>query len=307
MAKPIVLALSLLLSCPVIAELETVKTLKTQYDHDVRHDYYTGLLRQALIKGANGRKVPKLQELHYMTQGRAAYELNRGELIDVYWMGTNIEREQALRAIKVPLERGLIGYRRFIISADRHAHFDAIANLDASARFNALKKQVACQGHDWPDTDMLRMAGMKVTTSPGFEVLYQQLVARRCDYFPRGYFEADSELKDRAQLYPQLQRYDSLILHYPLPIYFFVKKDNETLAQWIEQGLENMIDSGELLAYMKHHPLTSHVFPLNKTTAQQHVIEIPNPFLSADTDYSNARYWFQSTDFSPAVELPISR
>ena len=292
MVKRIALGLwLLLLSLAVMAEPATIKILKTQSEYDVRHDYYTSLLQKALIKGAKGREVPQLQETTFMTQGRAAYELNHGDLIDVFWMGTSVEREQQLRAIRVPLARGLIGYRRLIVHAEHRAQFESITKLED------LKNLTACQGHDWPDVDILRAAGMKVSTSPGFEVLYQQLAAKRCDYFPRGYFEANSELKERAQLYPQLQNHDSLILYYPYAIYFFVKKDNETLAQWIEQGLEKMIDEGELLDHMKNHPLTSHVFPLDTLNKSRRIIYISNPLLPADTNYSNSRYWFQPSDF----------
>ena len=288
----------LLLSIPVAANTPPLKIPKNIYVYDVRHDYYKKLLEKALIRGANGREIPQLQETSLMDQARVIQELNRGNLVDVFWMGTSILREQKLRAIKVPLERGLIGYRRFIIRADQKSQFDAISSIED------LKGKVACQGHDWPDTDILRAAGIKVNSSSGFEVLFKMLAAKRCDFFPRGYFEADGELNERLPLYPQLQVYDSLILHYPLPIYFFVKKDNEMLAQWIEQGLEKMIDTGELLTYMKSHPLTNHVFPLNRNLSLRHIIEIPNPFLPGGTNYLNTHYWFLPTDFQTSVKLP---
>ena len=273
------------------AELSVIKIPRQQPNMDIARDYYVQLLHMTLINGAAGRAVPELRETTLMEQERAISELNRGGLVDVYWMGTSLERERQLRAIRIPLDRGLLGYRRLIVHAEHRAQFESITKLED------LKNLTACQGHDWPDVDILRAAGMKVSTSPGFEVLYQQLAAKRCDYFPRGYFEANSELKERAQLYPQLQNHDSLILYYPYAIYFFVKKDNETLAQWIEQGLEKMIDEGELLEHMKNHPLTSHVFPLDTLNKSRRIIYISNPLLPADTNYSNSRYWFQPSDF----------
>lgn len=109
----------LLLSIPVAANTPPLKIPKNIYVYDVRHDYYKKLLEKALIRGANGREIPQLQETSFMDQARVIQELNRGNLVDVFWMGTSILREQKLRAIKVPLERGLIGYRRFIIRADQ--------------------------------------------------------------------------------------------------------------------------------------------------------------------------------------------
>lgn len=283
------------LACCVFAAVpEVLKVPKPQQDSRVAQDYYLQLLRLALEKGAAGRTVPRLQETTLMEQGRATHELNRGVLVDVYWMGTNIQREQQLRAIRIPLDRGLVGFRRFIIRADRAAMFDTITG------YEQLKNYLACQGLDWPDADILHAASMRVTEISAFEGLYQQVVAKRCDYLPRGYYEAGPELAERRKHYPQLVQQQTLVLHYPFTIYFFVKRENEELAQWIEQGLERMIDSGELLNYMINHPLTGHVFPLNKSASPRYTIHIPNPYLPADTPITNARYWVQPSDFEAA-------
>lgn len=290
-AKCCLFLLILGLTLPASALPAVLKIPKPQSDSLVAQDYYKQLLRLALISGAAGRPVPELLETTSMEQGRASHELNRGTLVDVYWMGTNIEREQQLRAIRIPLDRGLLGYRRFIIRSDRQFIFDAIT------RYDQLKKYLGCQGLDWPDVDIMRAADLRVTEVPVFEGLYQQVVAKRCDYFPRGYFEAEPELMQRKKTYPNLMRYDSLVLHYPFTVYFFVNRDNEELARWIEQGLEKMIDEGALLKYMVGHPLTAHVFPLDKKKPPKYTIHIANPYLPADTDFTDTRYWFQPSDF----------
>ena len=118
---------------------------------------------------------------------------------------------------------------------------------------------------------------------------------------------AVGELRERAAMYTELVRHPNLMLHYPFAIYFFTGKQNAALAQWIEQGLERLIDEGEFLAYMEKHPLTRHVFPLNKTITHIHTVHISNPFLPVDTDFSNPRYWFQPADFSPAVDESAPR
>lgn len=295
------LALLLLLALPASALPPVLNIPKPQADSQVAQDYYTQLLRLALMNGAAGREVPELRATSSMEQGRATYELNRGTMIDVYWMGTTIEREKKLRAIRIPLDRGLIGYRRFIIRADRQMEFDAVKNGAD------LKRLLACQGLDWPDVEIMRAARLRVTEVAVLEGLYQQVVAKRCDYFPRGYYEAVPELAQRKVSYPELIEHNGLVLHYPFAVYFFVRRDNEELAQWIERGLEQMIDTGDFLAYMKNHPLTSHVFPLNKITAPWHTVHIPNSFLPADTNHTNSRYWFQPSDFESTVELPAPK
>lgn len=285
----------IILASAVSASPLVVNIPKPQPDSRVAQDYYTQLLRQALIKGAAGRDIPELHETSIMEQGRAIRELNRGVMIDVYWMGTSIEREHKLRAIRIPLDRGLLGYRRFIVRADRRAEFHPVKNIQN------LKQLLACQGLDWPDVDIMRSSGLRVTEVAVLEGLYQQVVAKRCDYFPRGYYEATPELNERAKSYPELVEHKKLILHYPFAVYFFVGRSNEELAQWIERGLEKMIDDGEFISYMKNHPLTSHVFPLNETLDHGVILHIPNPLLPGDTNYLNSRYWFQPEDFGYSV------
>jgi hypothetical protein len=143
----------------------------------------------------------------------------------------------------------------------------------------------------------MRSAGLTVEEAPVYENIFKQMVAKRCDYFPRGLHEGVIELEKRRQLYPELVRYEPLMLHYPFAIYFFTRKSDEALALWIEQGLEQMIDDGELLAHMQQQELTRHVFPLQHKKPGQW-ISITNPLLSKDTVVTNSRYWFQPTDFN---------
>ena len=272
------------------AGVSQIRVPKPRSVHDVSHQYYIELLHKALQKAAAGRPLPDILPVAEMEQGRAVRELQKGQLIDLFWMGTDHDKEQQLRAIRIPLERGLMGFRMLTIQRSQSEKFNKISNLQQ------LHKLTACQGLSWPDTKILQHAGLKVLTSPVYENLFKQVNAGRCDYFPRGLHEGQTELRERAALYPDLVRYPNLMLHYPFAIYFFTGKQNEALAQWIEQGLEMMIADGELLAHMQQHPLTAHVFPLSQFR-MLHWLELSNPGLSPDTKYHDQRYWFVPTDF----------
>jgi len=256
----------------------------------VAQDYFTGLLQKALIRGANGRPVPALLEQQIMEQERATRELMRGRLLDVYWMGSNSFREANLRAIKIPLTRGLLGYRRFIIANAKESRFGEVRSLQD------LKSMVACQGMDWPDTKVLRHAGLRVRELALQDTIFKGLSNGLCDYYPRGYFEIDSDLHTFKPSYPLITHEKTILLHYPESVYFFVNRAHEDWAQWIEAGLNRMIDSGEFLEFMRQHPLTASSFPL-QLGHYQRVFELTNPDLPPDTDFRNPRYWFQAGDF----------
>jgi len=254
-------------------------------------DYYFQLLKKAMETAANGRVIPVFQQAAPMAQGRATYELLRGNLVDVYWMGSDDIRESHLLYIPIPLDRGLLGFRRFII------HRDMVSTFDKVKDFNDLKKLLACQGRDWPDAKIMRNAGLRVTEANSVENLYQQVVAKRCDYFPRGFLEAELEMNANAKTYPELTYYNELLLHYPFTQYFFVNPKNTALEKWIRDGLEMMIASGEFARYMKEHPYTSGVFFSSELQSVNRLIRIDNAMMSHSTHYKDARYWFQPEDF----------
>lgn len=283
---------------PVVAPVPVqIKVPRAPVEYAVAQDYFIGLARLALQEGANGRPVPPVVETVQMEQGRIIHELDRAALVDLYWVGTSSEREQKLRAVRIPLARGLLGFRRFIIRRDMAEQFARVSSLED------LRQYRACQGLGWPDSDILRAAGLQVTELAGYGNLFRALVGHRCDYFPRGYFETASEMALHQPQHPELMVFEPLVLHYPFALYFFVGAKNEALAQWLELGLERMIDSGKLLAYMHEHPYTRDVLPLTSGPDWRWIF-LPNPILSPDTDYRNARYWFRPEDFVPAAVKP---
>lgn len=270
--------------------LQVVRVAAAKPEFAVAQDYFVQLLRKALVAGANGRPVPIIHETQLMEQNLGVQEMIRGKKVDIYWMGTDQERQSKLRAIRIPLERGLIGQRRFIIHRNMKGAFDEVTNV------RMLRNYFACQGVDWPDTRVLRSAGLKVREIANVERIFSEVNNFHCEYFPRGYFEGYSEIAQRKESHPDLLFYEGLVLSYPFALYFFVNLKDDALARWVETGLERMIDNGQFLAHMETHPLTSAVFPLNKIKSLRW-ISIEHPDLPAGLDYTNARYWFQPEDF----------
>lgn len=74
--------------------------------------------------------------------------------IDVLWSMTTQEREAQLLPIRIPIDKGLLGWRIPLLRANR-------ANLLAGATTLAgLHLWSAGQGHDWPDAEILKSNGL---------------------------------------------------------------------------------------------------------------------------------------------------
>lgn len=287
--RVVIICIGMLFSTLTWAVPPELRIPRPDTEHNVSYDYYAQLLHKVLEKGAGGREVPVLKETLLMEQERRVYELLRGDTVDIDWLGSDDFKERNLRVIPIPVEGGLMGYRRFIVRKEMVKEFDKVKTLED------LKKFTACQSTHWPDYKILTAAGLKVTGGVGYENQFKQVAAHRCDYFPRGYHEIATELELYQEKYPTLTGYDGIILHYPFTVYFFVNKRNEYLAKWLESGLEKMIEDGDLVEHMRQHPLTAHVFS-TKMSADVRIIEIPNPLLLETTNYRNPRYWFQPKD-----------
>lgn len=251
---------------------------------DSNHKYFYHLLKEIIKNIPKQTQDIKIIQTLRMEQGRAFIQLKRKQHIDIHWAGTSLKREEEFIPIKIPLIKGLLGYRVFIIHKDKLEIFNKIKT------FKELQKLTACQGTHWPDTKILENSKIKVIKNTNFELLFLQLSKGRCDYFPRGVNEAYVDMKARENKYPELILYDKIILYYPFPMYFFVNKENKKLANKIKKGLEVMVDNGTLTEYIKNHENTKHLFPLNNWRNVT-TFKLYNPFLSKDTDINNPRLW----------------
>jgi hypothetical protein len=173
-----------------------------------------------------------------LTKARFEAELKRQNtgIIDVLWATTNKELETDLLPIRISLLKDLTNYRLFLIRKDDQEKFNQVKNL------NDLRKFKAGQGVRWTDTDILIANDLPVTTSPLFEPLFNMLLGKRFDYFPRGLYEiwAEEELFKNKGIGVE----QHLMLHYVTMKYFFVNKNNPQLADRIERGLKIAIADG---------------------------------------------------------------
>ena len=274
----------LLMFSSSIMAVEQVRTIPPQAKSDGSHGYYIGLLTLALEKTRDQYGPFTLKFSRPLQQGRALVELKYNRRIDVYWAGTSIERERTLRAIRIPLLKGLLGYRQFIIDKSKLSMFSKINTLQD------LKLFKACQGAHWPDSDILENAGLQVIRNPIFDNIFKQLNAGRCDYFPRGVSEGGAEVAVLRTRYPNFIWYQRLILYYPFAMYFFVSPDREDLQQRIRLGLEMAIADGSFVRFMRNHKVSANLFPLSKWSNHKKII-IENHLMPADTPYQNTKYW----------------
>ncbi len=217
-----------------------------------------------------------------MAQGRTLIELASGHCpVDLMWTMTDTQRENSgLLPVRVPIDRGLLGWRLLLVRRSELAQWHSVRTL------NELALRVAGQGHDWPDTAILRANGLQVGTSSGYKALFRMLAARRIDYFPRSILEIDTELAGGR--YPDLAIAPGLMLHYPAAAYLFVSPARPELAAELRVGLEAAVADGSFQrlhrefygAVLKAHPVSP-----------DRVLKLSNPLLPPETPVNRREFW----------------
>ncbi|NGZ82796.1 substrate-binding periplasmic protein [Duganella aceris] len=217
-----------------------------------------------------------------MRQNRSLAELSNGRVIDVMWTMTSQQRERDLLPIRIPLDMGLIGWRLLLIRKRDMARFAAIRRV---AELRALD---ALQGHDWPDTDILRGNGFKVQTASDYAGMFKMLESGRVDYFPRAVFEIWNEAQAFAA--QGLVVAPGLALHYPAAFYYFVNRANTKLAAAIQEGLESMLADGSYERLFQDY--FGEMVARSELGARR-VFELRNLLLSPATPLARRQLWYR--------------
>lgn len=273
---------------PVTAPLQ-VRLTRSQ-DINLENIIYFSLLKLALEKSGRPFEI-KITDV--MTSTPSLRMITNPELINVVWMGTARKFEEQLWPIRIPLLRGLVGYKVLLIRKDTQSEFNTVKTISDLTRFKALV------GIGWVDTDIFETH--KIPYAQGeYASLMSMLSSSRADYYPRSIFEFNQELDPKK--YPEIGLEQTLLLHYPLAIYFFVAPGNQALHDALKAGLETAIADGSYNELLANHPLTRDVFK----TLQLHdrrLLTIDNPFLTDETRAVLAKYAINPQEIKDISDL----
>ncbi|MDE1463844.1 hypothetical protein [Spartinivicinus poritis] len=255
---------------------------------DSRYIYRIQLLELALGKTEaeyGPFQLYPVQKLVTQARGLSLLEKNIG--VDVAFLPTSVEREQRLLPIKIPILRGILGYRVLLVHEDLQPRFNKVTSLDQ------LKKGfVGGFGAHWADMAILQANGLKVVGITQYENLFKMLSYKRFDYFPRGINVAWKEVELKGDLYKGIKVEETLALYYPYLVYFFVSRSRPAIAARIEKGLKLALADGSFERLFKKH---------HKYLVQQAGLEsrrlflMKNPTLPAGTVLPDTSWWLKNT------------
>lgn len=261
-----------------------VRYLPPEDEVGSRSQYYSQLLKLALDKTvATHGEYELIPAEKAMNQRDALKAMMSGQGLDIVHTMTDKTRERVLLPIRIPLVKGLIGVRLVMTNRQNQDKFMNVKSVDD------LKRFTFGQGHDWPDTEILRYNDLKVNTSQEYGTLFTMLADKNFDGFPRAVFEIWDEIQDHKK--KGFVAADGFYLYYPTAMYFFVRKDKDgaAIAKRVEAGLRMAIQDG---SFDKLFNATMKPY-LEKANLKNRVgIKLKNPLLPEETPLNDPSLWY---------------
>ena len=239
--------------------------------------YIQALLQLALSYDQRDYKLHFVDNIP--TQKRAIRLLGKDNGIDVFWSVTSSEREKLARAIRIPLVKGVLGYRLGIV---RKSDVERMKMLNTIGDIQGLYFGLR---DDWPDYDIFIKNKLKVVSFQANGNAYNMLRSGRFDVLPLDVL--NSSYVDGE---PELQIDPYHVYYYPSAVYFFVAKDNLHLHHSLKSGLKAALADGRF-----DELFNKYFFKMleDANLSSRKRIDLVNPLLPPSAPLSNAAYWYR--------------
>jgi ABC-type amino acid transport substrate-binding protein len=217
-----------------------------------------------------------------MAEARYLRELQNGGAINIAWSATSAEKEAALLPLRIPLRKGVLGYRVALISKENQAKISQVKSLAD------LKQLTIGQAADSVDVKLYQANGFTVVTAK-YDDLLKMTNAGKIDLFPRSIREGFAEQERHAKENPNLAVEKSLLIYYPWPYYFFFNKADTALHKRIDVGIRRMMRDGSFEAiFTKYNGKAIALANFNGRT----IYRLKNDQLPKETPYADSTLWF---------------
>ncbi|HUE90876.1 hypothetical protein [Pseudomonas sp.] len=256
---------------------------------DQRYAYHWRVLRAALEVTRSKYGDYRLEPGRPMSEKLQVIDMQRPQVgLNTLVLDATQTLEEALLPVKIPVDKGLLGYRVFLIQAADQPRFAGVQSLEQ------LRQLRFGQQREWSDVAVYQVAGLPVVTGSSYEGLFHMLMLRRFDAFGRGVSEVSGELAHWRKKYPQMAIESELLLYYPLPVYFWFARTDEgrIRARRVEEGMHTLMADGTLdRLFAEEYAATIEQLGLDR----RRMLMIANPHLSSNHPFDKAAYWFTPT------------
>ena len=234
----------------------------------------------------SSEKDVRLKLLDYPVNQDRARQMLLSQKIDIADFGVKKEFDNEFQPVRLPIDRGILGWRIFIINKGLSDQFAKVKSI------TDLRKFTAGQGAGWGDIKILNAAGIRVETGTSLENLFKMTEAKRFEFLPLGANESHGLLRDFSAGSENLMVEENIVLHYPFGRFFYLRKSSTLLQKLIKSKLEHSLQSGELQKILENHSMFKDAF--SKAHLGKRIrIKIDSPGLPNWFKEINPKWWYR--------------
>lgn len=239
----IISVMSLLFLFPYSSSaLDVIKINRGHSEKDTRHFYKWEVLTQALeltkpdfgeySLEITGQAIPNHQRLK---------ELELSRYLNVAMSLTNIEWEERIPPIKIPVRLEAMQYRLMLIDRKNIEKFSQVKTLADLQKFRAGVRQ------SWATKDVLLKNNFTTLPAYSYEALFAMLSKGRFDFLLRGVHEIYPEYEARKNELHNIVIEPNLVVEIPNSYYYvFVSPKQPRIKERLTKGLLMMTENGDL-------------------------------------------------------------
>lgn len=253
--------------------------INQQQSSSLRYQYSQDLLMSALDRTITSHGEYEILDLIKLGTQDTSTLMGKKNYGDVIQGASRPEWEENLLPIRIPILKGLHGVRLFVINKEMQAIFNNINSLEQ------LKALSLGTGENWTITKVFKHYNFNIVPVNNASFLYNMLEKKRFDCLSRGLHEVLIEYEANRKKNKDLHIEETILLHIPLPAYFFVNPTKPKLAERITQGLKLLIKDGSFdKIFFKHFGDT--IEQLNLSNRK--IYHLENTVLSTEIDFNSS-------------------
>jgi hypothetical protein len=224
------------------------------------------------------------------------FELEKSQC-DVFTGGANLEYSARFLRVDIPLTRGLLGYRYFMVDNEQ---LESLASLSTLKEF----KEHLIIGSNTAKlkNDIFKYNHFNIMSSTSGRA-WLMLKGKRFNAIQRSIV---GDISKREKSRAESSIYRNLMVYYHADLFFYVNKNRKDLHEMLFNGLKNAYENGSFMKTFDNHPDIKQALNFLNSFEEANIYLIKNPYLDSDFHNISAKYWIPQK-INNAIKIKLSR
>ena len=209
------------------------------------------------------------------------FELEKSQC-DVFSGGANLEYSARFLRVDIPLTRGLLGYRYFMVNNEQLENLATLSTLKEFKEHLIIGTNTAKLKND-----IFNYNNFNIMNSVSGRA-WLMLKGKRFNAIQRSIV---GDINKREKSRTEFSIYRNIMVYYHADLFFYVNKNRKDLHEILFNGLKNAYKNGSFMKTFDNHSDIKQARNFLNSFDEKNIYVIKNPYLDSDFHNISAKYW----------------